>query len=385
MSRILKYKDFVINESLYEKDSILPNIPDSEIKSILDKEMANYLKSCMWRKSIEVFYGKEYLKKPDFQPQNDSTPIVVSSWFTGGESITAGKFFLDAWEETNQFCDRAVELAKTGEISDTWGKVGQVAGITALTAAGVAAIIATGGAILPGATLMSGFITAAGTAAWGVTAVNASALIALGYGAAEAFKDNPNINPELRDLAKLVANKDETIKKFNEALQAHSDFEGDWGLDKWLSGLQGMPGWNKSSWKDKGAESIGYLFSYWIAYYSYNFLRTKFGAFVAQLVKEYEKTALKTTEAPVPDEQKDAISNQTWVSNKDTTSTPTAEIPVSTYTATTSVPTSTQTTPSIQMPTSVTTSTPSGGVMGATPIKKSAIKVDDESVSKYGY
>lgn len=286
--RILDFKNFVVNESLLHESNTI-DIPTTEIAKILDRDMSTYLKARMWEKSIEVFFGKEYVKKPGFNPENDTTPITVANWIAGNKSVDAGGFFRDAWQETDQFCDRAVELVKTGEISDFLGKIAVPAGWAGITAATVAGLIAIGGIAIPSATIASGFVSAAGGLGWGGIAVNISALGALGLNLAPLLVDNPKVDSDVQGIAKMVANKQETIKTFQNALQGHSDFEGDWGLDNWLSGIDDMPGWSKSTWKQRGEENIGYLFTYWISYYSYLYLKTKFGASVAQAIQNFEQ------------------------------------------------------------------------------------------------
>ena len=83
----------------------------------------------------------------------------------------------------------------------------------------------------------------------------------------------------------MIEDKEGTIKNFKTQIEK-SDFEADWGLDNWLSSIQVMPGWNKSSWAKAGAENIGYSFTYWISYYAYQYLKVKFGATIAKTVKE---------------------------------------------------------------------------------------------------
>jgi len=306
--RILNFQNFVINESsLHESNTV--DIPDSEISKILDRDMTTYLKGRMWEKSIEVFFGKDYLKKPGFNPEKDTTPITVDNWISGNVSIDAGGFFRDSWQETDQFCNRAVELVKTGELSDFLGKIAVPAGWAGITAATVAGLIAIGGIAIPSATIASGFIGATGGLGWGAIAINTSALGSLALNLAPLFSDNPKIDPSLQRIAKMVINKEETIKEFQNALQEHSDFEADWGLDNWLSGIDEMPGWSKSTWKEKGADNIGYLFTYWISYYSYIYLKTKFGASVAQAIKNFEQGggSVKLIDKPFEINQKTSI------------------------------------------------------------------------------
>lgn len=359
--RIMNFENFVLNESsLHEGNTI--DLPPSELSKILEKDMGSFLKSKMWNKSVEVLFGKEYVNKPGFDPQKDTTPIVVTNWISGGQSVDAGGFFKDAWAETDEFCNRAVELVKTGKISDDLGDLAVAVGWAGLTAGAVAGIIALGGIAIPSATIASGFVGASGVAGWGVTAVNLTTIGALGYNLAKVFEQSPNVSQDVKGIAKLVANKEETIKMFQSALQEHSDFEADWGLDNWLSGIQGMPGWDKSTWKQKGAENIGYLFTYWIAYYSYIYLKTKFGAAVAQAIQNYEQQGGKVSLMDTP-----FTPNQMMVGN--------ASDKLNTASSTVT-PKNSQT---------VAQNASTGTGSGSNWTKQRELKVDDESVSKYGF
>jgi hypothetical protein len=359
--RILNFKNFVLNESLLNEATTIDLHP-SELSKILEKDMGAFLKGKMWNKSIEVFFGNEYVNKPGFDPQKDATPISVTSWIGGGQSVDAGNFFKDAWVETDQFCNRAVELTQTGQISDVLSDLAVAAGWAGLSAATVAGIIALGGIAIPSATIASGFVGASGLAGWGVTAVNLTTIGALGVNLAKTFIDNPDVSQDVKTIAKMVANKEETIKLFQSAMQEHSDFEADWGLDNWLSGIDSMPGWNKSKWKQRGSENIGYLFTYWIAYYSYIYLKTKFGAAVAQAIQNYEQQGGKVSLMDTP-----FVPNQMMVGN--------ASDKLNTASSTV-IPTNSQTG-------AQNVSTSSGS--GSNWTKQREINVNDETISKYGF
>jgi hypothetical protein len=352
--RILNFESFLLesNKANTINEQIdLNAIPSSELQAIIDTDMKSYLKRAMWNKSIEVFYGKDYKGNPT----EDKREVFVGDWFESHDRATMGEFFQDAWAETDQFCDRVVEYVETGKISDTWGDIATVVGWSGIAAASVAAILATGGAIIPGLTASSAFVVAsgaaAGTAAWGVTAVNVAAAMGLASAATNEINkaENQNLNPELINVANMINDKDTTIKNFKSSIEGYwTDFEADWGLDRWLPGVQGMPGWNSSSWAKAGAENIGYSFTYWISYYAYQYLKVKFGATIAQTIKETPVTTPTTTPSKTATKSVQA--------KADTTTAPT--------------------TPS-------TTSAPSGGVMGASQPKQYNINVDDSTVANY--
>ena len=350
--RILSFENFLLESNKFStinEQTDLSAISSSELQSIIDMDMKSYLKKAMWNKSIEVFYGKDYKGNPT----EDKREVYTGAWFSGHDKHTMGEFFQDAWSETDQFCDRVVEFVETGKISDTWSDIATVVGWSGIAAASVAAILATGGAIIPGLTASSAFVVAsgatAGTAAWGVTAVNVAAAMGLASAVTNEINkaENQNLNPELINVANMINDKEVTIKNFKSAIEGYwTDFEADWGLDRWLPAVQGMPGWNSSSWAKAGAENIGYSFTYWISYYAYQYLKVKFGATIAKTVKETPAQTTSVKQSPAQPKVE-----------KTTTTAPSA--------------------------TSTTTSAPSGGVMGASQPKQFNIVVDDSTVANY--
>lgn len=290
--RILNFERFLLENqkiSTLNEDVDINSIPKSELTQIIDTDMKTYLKRAMWNKSIEVFYGKGYKGNPT----EDKRELIVGDWFESHDTITMGEFFQDAWDETDQFCDRVVEFVEKGEISDTWADIAEVVGWAGVAAGLVAGGIALGGIAIPSATILSGFTF------WGVSAINVSAITGLAASVTSKFKDNQykGLSPQIVNMAEMIENKETTIKNFKSAIEGYwSDFEADWGLDRWLPAVQGMPGWNNSSWAKAGAENIGYSFSYWISYYAYKFLETKFGASVALTIQEQNTKPAQTTE-----------------------------------------------------------------------------------------
>ena len=363
--RILNFANF-LNESqkisVVNEQADLSAISSSDLQTIIDVDMKSYLKKAMWRKSIEVFYGKDYKGNPT----EDAREIYTGAWLSGHSKHTMGEFFQDAWEETDQFCDRVVEYVETGKISDTWGDIGTGALWALAGAAFIASVVATYGgtaALVTGAGAAGvGAVAAAGAktalVTWGISSGVVGGVAGLSAYISSEITENKykNLSPELINVANMINDKDTTIKNFKSAIEGYwSDFEEDWGLDRWLPAIQGMPGWSKSSWSKNGADKIGYSFTYWISYYAYQYLKVKFGAVIAKTVKE---TPQEKIEQPV---QKEA--------------------PVVKPTTTTPTPSST-TTPS-STPTSDTTA-PSGGVMGSSQPKVFNIVVDDTVVANYG-
>jgi hypothetical protein len=294
--RILNFGHFLLENTkptVINEDLNLSAIPSSELQAIIDTDMKSYLKKVMWNKSIEVFYGKDYKGNPT----EDKREVYTGAWFSGHDKHTMGEFFQDAWVETDQFCDRVVELVETGEISDTWKSVGKTLFWSGVGAGVVAGIVFTGGGLLglgaAAGTGATGVFTAAGTAALG-TGFGISSTVFGGLGTIiwnvkgsldqEEFK---KMSPEVINILNMINDKEGTIKNFKSAIEGYwSDFEADWGLDRWLPAIQGMPGWSKSPWAKNGAENIGYSFTYWISYYAYQYLQAKFGASVALAAQE---------------------------------------------------------------------------------------------------
>jgi len=356
--RILNFESFLLENTkptVINEDLNLSAIPSSELQAIIDTDMKSYLKKVMWNKSIEVFYGKDYKGNPT----EDKREVYTGAWFSGHDKHTMGEFFQDAWVETDQFCDRVVELVETGEISDTWKSVGKTLFWSGVGAGVVAGIVFTGGGLLglgaAAGTGATGVFTAAGTAALG-TGFGISSTVFGGLGTIiwnikgsldqEEFK---KLSPEVVNVLNMINDKEGTISYFKDKLERHSDHEADWGLDRWLPAIQGMPGWSKSSWAKNGAENIGYSFTYWISYYAYQYLQAKFGASVALAAQES-----LTKQATQPAQPKvEPISTEPSTQEKDT-----------------------QTAPN-------TTTPPSGGVMGAVQPKQYNIVVDDSTVSNY--
>ena len=134
-------------------------VSSSELQSIIDIDMRKYLKTAMWNKSIEVFYGKDYKGNP----AEDKGELYVGDWsYEGHDKTTMGEFFMDAWAETDQFCDRVVELVEKGEISDMWNTIGRGAKWAAIGVAIAGAVVATGGMAL-GALGVVGAVSASST------------------------------------------------------------------------------------------------------------------------------------------------------------------------------------------------------------------------------
>lgn len=311
--RILNFENFLLESnsySLINEQTDLSAIPSSELQTIIDTDMKSYLKKVMWNKSIEVFYGKDYKGNP----AEDKREIYTGAWFSGHDKHTMGEFFLDAWAETDQFCNRVVEFVETGKISDTWASIGKGL-IWAGVGAGVAAgIVFTGGGLL-------GLAAAAGTGATGVFTAGGTAALATGFGISSTIfgglgtviwnvkgsldqEEFKKLSPEVINILNMINDKEGTIKTFKTAIEGYwGDFEADWGLDRWLPAIQGMPGWSKSSWAKNGAENIGYSFTYWISYYAYQYLQAKFGASVAlEAKKALEKQATQETQPKVEPE-----------------------------------------------------------------------------------
>lgn len=360
--RILNFENFLLESNKFStinEEIDLNAIPSSELQTIIDTDMKSYLKKMMWNKSIEVFYGKDYKGNPT----EDKGEVYTGAWFSGHDKHTMGEFFLDSWAETNQFCDRVVELVETGEISDTWKSIGKTVGWGALGAAVAAGVIFTGGGLL-------GLLAPAAAGATGVFSAGGAAALATGFGTnivvlgglgtviwnvkgsldEEEFK---KLSPEVVNILNMINDKEGTIRNFKSQIERHSDFEADWGLDRWLPAIQGMPGWSKSSWAKIGAENLGYSFSYWISYYAYQYLQAKFGASVTLAAKNIQTQQASQPVQPVQPVQPNVQPTAS------TTSTPT----------TTTEPT--------------TTATPSGGVMGAAQPKQYNIVVDDSTVANY--
>jgi hypothetical protein len=352
--RILNFESFLLesNKANTINEQIdLNAIPSSELQAIIDTDMKSYLKKMMWNKSIEVFYGKDYKGNPT----EDKREVYTGAWFSGHDKHTMGEFFQDAWAETDQFCDRVVEFVETGKISDTWKSIGKTVGWGALGAAVAAGVIFTGGGLLGlgAAAGATGVFSAAGTAAL-ATGFGTSSVVFGGLGTViwnikgsldeEEFK---KLSPEVVNILNMINDKEGTIRNFKSEIERHSDHEADWGLDRWLPAIQGMPGWSKSSWAKNGAENLGYSFTYWISYYAYQYLQAKFGASVTLAAKD-----IQTQQASQPVQPK----VEPVQAKADTTTAPTI--------------------PS-------TTSAPSGGVMGASQPKQYNIVVDDSTVANY--
>ena len=333
-------------------------VSSSELQSIIDIDMRKYLKTAMWNKSIEVFYGKDYKGNP----AEDKGELYVGDWsYKGHDKTTMGEFFMDAWAETDQFCDRVVELVEKGEISDMWNTIGRGAKWAAIGVAIAGAVVATGGMALgalgvvgaAGTALTAGAAVSSGV---GITAMTCFGIAGVGYHIDTVLDEEKlkKLSPETINLISMVKDKESTIKNFKSVLEKHTDFEADWGLDRWLPGIQGMPGWSKSNWAKSGAENIGYSFLYWIANFAYHFLITKVGASVVLAAKEQDATKGSST--------------NTWTPNQTTTTTQTTTQPSSTTTA---------------QPDSTSTTAPVGGVMGTVQPKQYNFIVDDSTLKIY--
>jgi len=363
MKRIMNFQNFQNSNSnrvveIYKKvneQQMSSEEAIEKLNKILDRDFREYLKKKMWNKSKEVFYGKDY--KGD--PSKDDREIIVGGWVELSKKVTMGEFFLDAWQETDQFCDRTLEWIKSGEIGDVWDDIFVYSAWAGAFALATTAIIATGGAALaPSAAFALQYGSVMGITAAG--AINASALAGLSWGIAKSVYESPQATPETKRIAELLINKESTIKNLKDELESHSDFEQDWGLDRWLSGIQAMPGYKQGPWKDVEPEKIGHAFSYTIAFYTVKFLEEQIGAIGA---KEIILAEEKKSAEPKKEE------------TKTTTPTPT-QTTTPTPTQTTTAPTTTTPTPTQTIETQ-----PVSGVKGE--VKKSEAVIDDDILSQY--
>jgi hypothetical protein len=270
-----------------------------------------------------------------------------------------GEFFQDAWAETDQFCDRVAEMVETGEISDTWGIIGTGTLWAIGGAIAGAATVATGGAIwgaIAGIGVGGGLVgTGIGASILGFgvsgSTIGAISALSLHIGRETVKGEYEDLDKDAIEIANLVNDKDSTIKNFKSALEDHSDFEADWGLDRWLPAVQGMPGWSKSSWAKNGAENIGYSYSYWISYYAYEYLKIKFGASIAKSVKESPVQSTQNISKETKTQQVSKAPEQPKATTVQQTTSPTSE--------------------------------PTGGVMGVAKPKEYNIVIDDSTVANY--
>lgn len=285
--RILSFENFLLESDAFNTMNVqvdLSAISSSELQSIIDMDMKSYLKKAMWNKSIEVFYGKDYKGNPT----EDKREILISGVLSGTEKHTMGEFFQEAWKETDQFCDRAVEYGMN--ISETWRKIcanvlWNPLGIV------IGSYLATTGIAPSLASIILSKIARTDTnpsKSWNISIGILGGLSGVSLHVSTEMKSNKysNLSPELNKIADMIEDKEGTIKNFKTQIENKSDFEADWGLDNWLSSIQVMPGWNKSSWAKIGVENIGYSFTYWISYYAYQYLKIKFGATIVQSIKE---------------------------------------------------------------------------------------------------
>lgn len=291
MKRILGFEQFVINENTKVTDveysySIVNEavITRKDIDKIRGLDLKTFLLKTLWNNSVEMFYGKGY--KGD--PSNDPTIITVGGsplalGMSGHGNETAGALFTDAWKETDDFINRTVELIEKGSISDFWKSFGKVAGW-----AGIAALVVGSAIVFPPAipAYTTGVATIFGTLA------NVGSTLALGLGTGSVFAINSaaivggigglyflsQADNRFNSAYQFLTNKDKFINDVKEILSGHSDFEADWGLDSWLAGIQGMPGWRKSKLPqviNYDAEKIGWLFIDMMARASHTYVAVK--------------------------------------------------------------------------------------------------------------
>ena len=291
MKRILGFEQFVINENTKVNDveysySTVNEavITRNDIDKIRGLDLKTFLLKTLWTNSVEMFYGKGY--KGD--PSNDNTIITVggTSWalgMSGHGNETAGAVFTDAWKETDDFINRTVELIEKGSISDFWKSFGKVAGW-----AGIAALVVGTAIVFPPAipayttgvaTIFGTFANVGSTLAFGlgtgaVVGINSAAILG-GIGGLYFLSQSDN---RFNSAYQFLTNKDKFINDVKEILSNHSDFEADWGLDTWLAGIQGMPGWRKSKLPqviNYDAEKIGWLYIDMMARATHTYIAVK--------------------------------------------------------------------------------------------------------------
>lgn len=280
MKRILNFKEFVINENTkisdveYSYFIVNESINRADLDKIRGMDLKTFLLKTLWNNSVEMFYGKDY--KGD--PTNDPTIITTGGtpWaigMSGHGNETAGAVFKDCWDETNDFINRTVELIEKGTISDFWGKFGKVAAWSGIATAivvgsiyfGLPSVIGTaiGGSAI-GSTALGGLTIGSAMASLeAIGLVSAATTTTIATAGLSGFLILSQNDANFNSAYQVLQNKDKFIENIKTSLSNHSDFEADWGLDSWLAGIQGMPGWRKSKLPQSinyDAEKIGWLF-----------------------------------------------------------------------------------------------------------------------------
>lgn len=324
--------EYLANPSLIDEDIkkfedlFMVNMDDIIKKKDYSKystALKEFIKTKAYNKLIEIMYGKGYTN-----PEGDSTKIIVgldpssmASAMKYGSTpktikMTRGEYFKKVWARVDEYCDNSVEFLQKGTIEDTLGDFVDYSKNALLIILAAVIIYFGAKAIAVGASGIGTF--AASTA--GLSAirnimsnagVKSMAFIEKGALAIQRIVSNPNTwkgiasweifdsIPKIMEmfssndadvllqldeenvLEKLSSkNKKTQIATIKKALEEHSDFNVkpflDGPVQVWQEAFQRMPGWE--AWSQKEGKSInnnpqnlGYVFTYYIALYTYQF------------------------------------------------------------------------------------------------------------------
>jgi hypothetical protein len=325
-------EEYLSNSFLVEEDKKkMKDLFVGDLDAIMEKRSWNeyesslksYVKTKAYNKLVEMMYGKGYKN-----PESDATQIVVGvdtssmaatmKYGSNPKNIkmTRGQYFSKVWSRVDEYCDNSVEFLIKGTIKDTLGDATEYSkNILLVILAAViiyfgAKAIGIGAGVAGASTLVASssglsairnIIFNAGIKSLSVVekyAVKIQNILSnpktwTGIIGWEIWDSAPKllsmINSDDRNellksdeedmIAKLSSdNKKKQISKIKFALEQHSDFTTkpffDGPVQVWQSGIKQMPGWE--AWAKKEGytdtpERLGYVFTYYVALYSYQF------------------------------------------------------------------------------------------------------------------
>lgn len=277
---------------------------------IYERGLKIYVKTKTYNKLKSILYGNQYVKNSGFNPLTDSTELSLITKTGVTYPTTRGNFFSEYWSDVEENCDNAVEFLLKGTIKDVLGDVTkfsvEIAALTAISAAMMTVIGASGGTAVPVIAATSTvtevaylwrvierfekyidlkrvweFITKSWDSFVSIFRTNTGD-IALNLSIYKLFEylnsSKPNMDGD--SLHKLQNPKDKIpqITEIKGALEQHSDFtipftNSTWPKEFFYSGLNQMPGFKE--WSNKTGkrtpEELQYELLWYISQYCYEY------------------------------------------------------------------------------------------------------------------
>jgi hypothetical protein len=272
-----------------------------------------FVKTRIWNKVVSILYGKDYKSNP-LQDSRKITRRRLNPISDESIETTTGKVFSLLWEDIDSYCDNAVEFMATDQIDDTLRDIiilgGEITrdiliesvaiGLIALTIETPLApigVTAAAESTLIVSKYLSKFqkvyskildITPAVVRTYNKLLSDPKTILSIGGiqvivdNVVSQLKEEPEIKAmgisNISDkLEQGHEDKNAFISKVKSRLESHTDFKKtwDWNINSdFYRNLESMPNWsnwNKTEGKNIKPEQFGYIITYYISLYCWQF------------------------------------------------------------------------------------------------------------------